>query len=48
MKLLVKCPECKHKNKAPHSADNRIEYAKMYGDKFTLTCDNCEKKMNIT
>lgn len=43
MKLIVKCPKCRHENKAPHHIDNRIDYAKNYGDNFILTCKSCNQ-----
>lgn len=41
MNLSVKCPECKKQNKTPHSMSNRVDYAKKYGDNFTLKCPDC-------
>lgn len=41
MKLIVKCQNCNFENKAPHHVDNRIDYAKNYGDNFSLKCKNC-------
>lgn len=41
MKLIVKCNKCRHENKAPHRVNNRIDYAKQYGDNFSLTCKSC-------
>lgn len=41
MKLIVKCTKCRHENKAPHHVNNRIDYAKQYGDNFSLTCKSC-------
>ena len=42
MKLVVKCPKCGEENKAPKKHDNRIDYAKKYGDKFSLNCVKCD------
>ena len=41
MKLIVKCPDCKQETKVLHHVDNRIDYAKQYGDNFNLKCTNC-------
>ncbi len=41
MKLIVKCTNCRHENKVPHYENNRIDYAKQYGDTFSLTCKSC-------
>jgi len=41
MKLIVKCPNCGEENKTPKKHDNRIDYAKKYGDKFSLKCIKC-------
>lgn len=46
MKLIVKCANCRHENKAPHSMDNRIDYAKQHGDSFSLTCIACNQTNN--
>lgn len=43
MKLIVKCNKCRHENKAPHHVNNRIDYAKQYGDNFSLTCKSCNE-----
>ena len=43
MKLIVKCPKCRQANKALHLVNNRIDYAKQYGDNFSLTCDSCKE-----
>jgi len=43
MKLIVKCSKCKHENKAPHHVNNRINYAKQYGDNFSLMCKSCKE-----
>lgn len=43
MKLIVKCNKCRHENKAPHHENNRIDYAKQYGDNFSLTCKSCNE-----
>jgi len=43
MKLIVKCPSCKQEIKTPHHVDNRIDYAKQYGDNFSLKCTNCNE-----
>lgn len=43
MKLIVKCTKCKQENKAPHHVNNRIDYAKQYGDNFSLTCKSCNE-----
>ena len=43
MKLIVKCSKCRKENKAPHHVDNRIDYAKQYGDNFSLTCKSCNQ-----
>ena len=43
MKLIVKCPKCRQENKVPHHDNNRIDYAKQYGDSFLLTCDSCKE-----
>lgn len=41
MKLIVKCPNCNTENKAPHTMDNRIDYAMKYGDNFSVKCVSC-------
>ncbi len=43
MKLIVKCPKCGQENKAPHHVNNRIDYAKQYGDNFSLLCTSCNE-----
>lgn len=43
MKLIVKCLKCRKENKAPHHVDNRIDYAKQYGDNFSLECKFCNE-----
>jgi hypothetical protein len=43
MKLIVKCNKCRQENKAPHHVNNRIDYAKQYGDNFLLTCKFCNE-----
>ncbi|WP_335965548.1 hypothetical protein [Galbibacter sp. PAP.153] len=43
MKLIVRCPLCKNEMNAPNHSDNRIDYAKQFGDTFTLTCSACHK-----
>lgn len=43
MKLIVKCPHCKQENKAPHRIHNRIDYAKQYGEHFSLKCTACNQ-----
>lgn len=43
MKLIVKCEKCRQENKAPHHVNNRIDYAKEYGDSFSLTCNSCNE-----
>lgn len=43
MKLVVKCSKCRQENKAPHHVNNRIDYAKEYGDSFSLTCKYCNE-----
>lgn len=43
MKLIVKCPKCRKENRAPHHVNNRIDYAKQYGDNFSITCQFCQK-----
>ncbi|MEN8187872.1 MAG: hypothetical protein ABFR05_12150 [Bacteroidota bacterium] len=43
MKLIVKCNKCRHENKAPHHVSNRIDYAKQYGDNFSLMCKSCNE-----
>lgn len=43
MKLVVKCPNCRQENKVPHHVNNRIDYAKLYGDNFSLTCKSCNE-----
>lgn len=43
MKLIVNCPKCLQENRAPHHDNNRIDYAKRYGDFFALTCKSCNK-----
>lgn len=41
MKLIVKCSDCRAEDKALHHVDNRIDYAKEFGDNFSLTCKSC-------
>lgn len=43
MKLIVKCSNCRDENKVLHRVSNRIDYAKQYGDNFSLTCKSCNK-----
>lgn len=43
MKLIVKCSKCRQTNKAPYFVNNRIDYAKKYGDNFSLVCDSCNE-----
>ena len=43
MKLIIKCSKCREENKAQHHEDNRIDYAKQYGDNFSMTCKSCNE-----
>lgn len=43
MKLIVKCPACRHENIAPHQVNYRIDYAKRYGENFPLSCKSCNE-----
>ena len=45
MKLIVKCVKCGQENKAPRQVNNRIDYAKQYGDNFTLQCAECDESV---
>lgn len=43
MKLIVKCTKCREENKVPYFVDNRVDYAKEYGENFTLKCKRCNE-----
>ncbi|MBQ4915318.1 hypothetical protein J8L85_12770 [Maribacter sp. MMG018] len=43
MKLIVKCKDCREENKVPNYAEDRVNYAKEFGDEFDLKCKKCDK-----